>query len=140
MSIEQTLESINAGIQQLVAGQQQLLAALNTPQATHVQIPAPPPIPQAPVQAAAPIPQQSPAYVPAPQNPTPSAPALPGNAAAPFSDAKGLMDYAMQKYQQLGPVKGGMIQSILMGMNTPNINMLQPAQYAEFYSKVEAIQ
>lgn len=50
------------------------------------------------------------------------------------------MDYAMQKYQQLGPVKGGMIQNVLMGMNCPNINMLQPAQYAEFYSKVESIQ
>jgi hypothetical protein len=140
MTIEQTLESINAGIQQLVAGQQQLIASLNTPQVSHASVPTPPPVPQAPVQAAAPIPPQQPAYAPAPQNPAPPAPALPGNTAAPFVDAKGLMDYAMQKYQQLGPVKGGMIQSILMGMNTPNINMLQPAQYAEFYSKVESIQ
>ena len=136
MTIEQTLESINAGIQQLVSGQQQLLAALHAPQANHAQVPqSPAPVPQAP----APVPAPQPAYAPAPQSPAPSAPAVPAGA-APFSDAKGLMDYAMQKYQQLGPVKGGMIQSILMGMNTPNINMLQPAQYAEFYSKVESIQ
>ena len=136
MTIEQTLESINAGIQQLVSGQQQLLAALHTPQANHAQVPqSPAPVPQAP----APVPAPQPAYAPAPPNPAPSAPAVPAGA-APFADAKGLMDYAMQKYQQLGPVKGGMIQSILMGMNTPNINMLQPAQYAEFYSKVESIQ
>ena len=140
MTIEQTLESINAGIQQLVSGQQQLLAALHTPQANYAPAPSQPAIPPAPVpQAPAPVPAPQPAYAPAPQSPAPSAPAVPA-AAAPFADAKGLMDYAMQKYQQLGPVKGGMIQSILMGMNTPNINMLQPAQYAEFYSKVESIQ
>ena len=129
MTIEQTLESINAGIQQLVSGQQQLLAALHTPQANYAPAPSQPAIPPAPVpQAPAPVPAPQPAYAPAPQSP------------APFSDARGLMDYTMHKYQQLGPVKGGMIQSILMGMNTPNINMLQPAQYAEFYSKVESIQ
>lgn len=139
MTIEQTLESINTGIQQLVAGQQQLLAVLNAPQAAYASIPTPPPVPQAPAQAAAPIPQQQPAYQPAPQNPAPPASSVPAGA-APFVDAKGLMDYAMQKYQQLGPVKGGMIQTVLMGMNCPNINMLQPAQYAEFYSKVESIQ
>lgn len=139
MTIEQTLDSINTGIQQLVAGQQQLLVALLAPPSHNAQVPqAPAQVPQAPVQAAAPIPQQQPAYQPAPQNPAPPSPSVPAGA-APFVDAKGLMDYAMQKYQQLGPVKGGMIQTVLMGMNCPNINMLQPAQYAEFYSKVESI-
>ena len=46
----------------------------------------------------------------------------------------------MEKYRVLGPVKGGLIQSILLEMGVTNINAVPTERFAEFYSKVEAIQ
>ena len=46
----------------------------------------------------------------------------------------------MEKYRVLGPVKGGLIQSILLEMGVTNINAVPAERFAEFYSKVEAIQ
>ena len=50
------------------------------------------------------------------------------------------MQYCMAKYQQLGPVKGGVIQTILLNLGCSNLNSLQPSQYGAFYTAVEAIQ
>ena len=49
------------------------------------------------------------------------------------------MTYCMEKYRTLGPVKGGMIQTILVELGHNNLNSLRPDQYADFYQKVEAI-
>jgi hypothetical protein len=68
------------------------------------------------------------------------APAPAAASTVPFGDHAGMMKWTMSKYQTLGPVKGGLIQSILQGMGIANINSLAPEQYAEFVAKVEAIQ
>ena len=139
MSIEKNLEIIAHGITKLVEGQKQLLELLN-PNATPQEAPQQPaaPVPQAaPAPQPAPAPAPEPAAVPA-QAPA-AAPAAPA-AVAPFTDNHGLMQYCMAKYQQLGPVKGGTIQTILLNLGCSNLNALQPAQYGSFYTAVEAIQ
>lgn len=50
------------------------------------------------------------------------------------------MQYVMAKYKALGPVKGGMIQSVLTSLGVTNINEVKPEQYAAFHAGVEAIQ
>jgi len=102
------------------------------------QTPEPLPVPAAPavppVIAAVP----APAPAPAPAAPTVVAPAIPATA-APFTDNKGLMAYCMSKYSTLGPVKGGQIQQILIGMGHQNLNSIPAEQYGEFFTKVEAL-
>ena len=139
MSIEKNLEIIAHGITKLVEGQKQLLELLN-PNGTQ---------PAAPQQPAAPVPQAAPAAQPAPA-PAPEPAAVPAQApaaapaapaaVAPFTDNHGLMQYCMAKYQQLGPVKGGTIQTILLNLGCSNLNALQPSQYGAFYTAVEAVQ
>ena len=139
MSIEKNLEIIAHGITKLVEGQKQLIEMLN-PNGTQYEAPQQPaaPVPQAaPAAQPAPAPAPEPAAVPA-QAPA-AAPAAPA-AVAPFTDNHGLMQYCMAKYQQLGPVKGGTIQTILLNLGCSNLNALQPSQYGSFYTAVEAIQ
>jgi hypothetical protein len=59
--------------------------------------------------------------------------------AVPFSDSKGLIEYVMAAYKEMGPTKGAGIQGVLVGMGLANINDVQPAQYGDFYAKVEAL-
>jgi len=80
-----------------------------------------PPVFIAPVPASAPEPVAAPA---------PS---------APFSDNKGLLEYVMTVYKDLGPERGAGIQTILIEMGTQNINDLKPEQYGQFYTKVEGL-
>ena len=99
--------------------------------------PVPAPVPQyqpQPAPAPAPVQQYQPQPAPVPN---PYAPAPTG---APFTDGKGLMEYCMNKYKVLGPVKGGLIQQVLTELGCVNLATLQPAQYATFFAKVEAIQ
>lgn len=58
---------------------------------------------------------------------------------APFSDAKGLVDYVMAAYKTMGPEKGAGIQSILVGLGYQNINDVKPEHYAELHKKIEAL-
>ena len=158
MSIEKHIESMAVGIAQLVEGQNRILAALSASHANqHQQVPQPlpsvpaqpsmPPAAPAPVQQHPAVPAQAPApgYTQQPQQP----PAMPGYAQqpqqptpgqAPFTDNKGLMAYCMEKYRVLGPVKGGLIQNVLLDMGVNNINAVPVERYAEFYARVEAIQ
>lgn len=90
-----------------------------------------------------PVPAPTPAPFPPPAPPfaiplPPAAPPLPP-AACPITDAKAMLEYCMNKYRSLGPVKGGMIQTILIEMGIANINAIPTDRYAEFYAKVEAI-
>ena len=98
-------------------------------------------VPVAPAPTVAPTP--APTIPPAPTAP-PVTPAVPSFAAppavtVPFADAKGLMSYCMGKYSALGPVRGGEIQQVLVGMGHANLNAVRPDQYAEFFVKVEAL-
>lgn len=58
---------------------------------------------------------------------------------APFSDTKGLSDYAMASYKALGPQKGLGIQTILVKFGYQSLNQIKPEQYYEFYKQVEAL-
>ena len=63
----------------------------------------------------------------------------PAPAGAPFSDAKGLIDYVMGAYKALGPQKGAQIQTVLTGLGYQNINDVKPEHYADLFKGVEAL-
>ena len=65
--------------------------------------------------------------------------AAPAGNAAPFTDGKGLIDYVMTIYKELGPEKGAKIQGVLTEMGLQNVNELRPTEYDAFYAKVEAL-
>lgn len=115
----------------------------------------------APVQAVAPAPapvvQAAPA-MPAPPvftplvtltpAPTPVAPVVSAAPApvtaspsekAPFTDAKGLIDFVMASYKALGPQKGAGIQGVLTSLGYSNINDVNPAHYDALFAGVKAL-
>jgi len=97
--------------------------------------PTPAPVVEAPVVEAAP------AVTPVmPAAPTfePVA-AEPAGAKAPFTDGKGLIDYVMTAYKEMGAEKGAQIQGVLVEMGLQNVNELRPTEYDAFFAKVEAL-
>ena len=58
---------------------------------------------------------------------------------APFTDGKGLIDYVMTAYKEMGAEKGAKIQGVLTEMGLQNVNELRPTEYDAFYAKVEAL-
>ena len=119
MSLEAKIEALTAAVTALTA----VLAGRAAPTVAA----APAPAPQVPTVAATPT-----APVPAPV--VAAAPA-----GAPFSDAKGLMDYVMSAYKALGPQKGASIQQVLTGLGVSTINEVKPEQYAALFAGVEAL-
>ena len=100
------------------------------------------------VQAEKPIeiPQTSPVITESPVAPVmPAAPtfepACPTHdvAKAPFTDGKGLIDYVMTAYKEMGAEKGAQIQGVLVEMGLQNVNELRPTEYDAFFAKVEAL-
>ena len=129
--------SIEAKIEALTAAVTALTAALTTRAAPTVAA-APAPVAVVPAPVAAPAPVAPPvAAMPAP--PTFTAPPVVAPTAAPFSDAKGLMDYVMSAYKALGPQKGASIQQVLTGLGVSTINEVKPEQYAALFAGVEAL-
>ena len=63
----------------------------------------------------------------------------PAGAKAPFTDGKGLIDYVMTAYKEMGAEKGAKIQGVLTEMGLQNVNELRPTEYDAFYTKVEAL-
>jgi len=124
MTIESKLDSLTAAIVALVAVLDRTPTVAAAPVAAPV--PAPAPVVAAPI-AAMPAP---PTFV----APPPAAPA-----GAPFSDAKGLMDYVMSSYKALGPQKGAQIQQVLGSIGASTINEVRPEQYAALFTGVEAL-
>ena len=138
MSIEQTLERIamsNERMERLLESLISVMENMELPLPEAKETPAPAP---APTPAPAPAPTPTPAFVMPPiPEPTPApAPAVP---VAPFTDSASLVKYCMEKYRVLGPIKGGLIQSILLEMGVTNINAVPAERFAEFYGKVEAL-
>ena len=86
----------------------------------------------APVVEAAPVMPAAPTFEPVVE-------AAPAGNAAPFTDGKGLIDYVMTIYKELGPEKGAKIQGVLTEMGLQNVNELRPTEYDAFYVKVEAL-
>ena len=129
--------SLEAKIDALTAAVTALTAAL-TARAAPTVAAAPAPVAVAPTPVAAPALVVPPvAVMPAP--PTFTAPPVAAPTAAPFSDAKGLMDYVMSAYKALGPQKGASIQQVLTGLGVSTINEVKPEQYAALFAGVEAL-
>lgn len=123
MSLEVKIEALTAAVTQLIAvmSQGQQPAASPAPAAAPVAAPA----------AAMPAP---PSFAPPVFTPPAAAPT-----GAPFTDAKGLMDYTMAAYQAMGAAKGAGIQNVLSSMGTANVNDIKPEQFAQFFAGVEAL-
>ena len=68
-----------------------------------------------------------------------TAPAPQAAGGAPFSDAKGLMDYVLASYKAMGQEKGAMIQGVLTTLGYQNINEIKPEHYSALYAGVEAL-
>jgi len=131
--------SLEAKIEELTRAVIALTAKIDSMQSEVHEAPAPAPEPApAPV---APAPEPAPAPVaPAPEPaPAPVAPAPEPVPAAPFADGKGLIEYVMSAYKELGPEKGAGIQNVLVGLGVQNINDVKPEQYGQFYAAVEAL-
>ena len=77
--------------------------------------------------------------MPAPPSFEPVVEAAPVANAAPFTDGKGLIDYVMTVYKELGAEKGAGIQGVLVEMGLNNVNEVRPAEYGTFFAKVEAL-
>ena len=58
---------------------------------------------------------------------------------APFTDGKGLIDYVMGAYKQMGAEKGARIQNVLMSLNYSNINDVKPEHYGALFHGIEAL-
>lgn len=86
-----------------------------------------------------PAPAPAPVAMPAPpvfaaQVPTPAQ-----GSAAPFTDVKGMIDYVMGVYRELGPQKGALIQNVLTGLGYQNINDVKPEHYSALFQGVEQL-
>ena len=89
----------------------------------------------APVTAPAPVVEAAPVMPAAPT----FEPVVEAAGKAPFTDGKGLIDYVMTAYKEMGAEKGAKIQGVLTEMGLQNVNELRPTEYDAFYSKVEAL-
>lgn len=130
MSIEAKIDALTAAVTALTA----VLAGRAAP--TVAAAPAPVAVVPAPVAAPAPV---APPVATMPAPPTFTAPPVAAPTAAPFSDAKGLMDYVMSAYKALGPQKGASIQQVLTGLGVSTVNEVKPEQYAALFAGVEAL-
>jgi hypothetical protein len=128
MTIEAKLDSLTAAIRDLVA----VLDPAPTVAVAAVAAPI-----AAPAPVAAPVAAPVTAAMPAP--PTFVAPPPPAAPVAPFSDAKGLMDYVMSSYKNLGPQKGAQIQGVLGSIGASTINEVRPEQYAALFTGIEML-
>ena len=100
---------------------------------------APAPVTVAPTPMPAPPVFTAPVAVPAPVV-APVAVSAPATLEkAPFTDGKGLIDFVMGTYKQLGPQKGAGIQGVLTGLGYSNINDINPAHYDALYAGVKGL-
>jgi len=147
MSIEAKIEALTAAIVTLTAK----LESSNVAPAAPVA-PAPAPVVQAApvtVTVVDPVPAAPVPVVTAPGAVTLAMPAppsfigvvapAPAPAGAPFTDAKGLMDYVLASYKSMGQEKGAMIQGVLTTLGYQNINEIKPEHYSALYAGVEAL-
>lgn len=56
---------------------------------------------------------------------------------APFTDPKGLMDYLMKRYSELGAEKGAKIQDVLKSLGVSTVNEVKVEQYDALFAGVE---
>ena len=115
-------------------------APVIAPVAVPLVVPTPVAPVAAPVVVVAPVPVMvSPSSMPAPPTFAPVAPVAAPSAAAPFTDAKGLIDFVMAAYRVMGPQKGAQIQTVLTGLGYANINDIKQSDYAALFAGIEAL-
>ena len=136
--IQTLIDALPHDTKQAVA---EVVAPAPAPVIAPVAVPLVVPTPVAPVAApvvvVAPVPVMvSPSSMPAP--PT-FAPVAAPSAAAPFTDAKGLIDFVMAAYRVMGPQKGAQIQTVLTGLGYANINDIKQSDYAALFAGIEAL-
>jgi hypothetical protein len=68
-----------------------------------------------------------------------TAPTPVATSSAPFTDAKGLIDFVMAAYRTMGPQKGAQIQTVLTGLGYANINDIKQSDYAALFAGIEAL-
>lgn len=134
MSLETKLEALTAAIGELV----KVMAAARVDIGPSTRTAPPLPPVAAPVAPAAPAP--APLMPPPPVFTAPPAPVPPlVGSGAPFGDPKGLIDYVMSAYRDMGPTKGAQIQQVLTSLGYANINDVKPEHYGTLYANVEML-
>lgn len=98
-----------------------------------------PPAPIVVMPAPMPVAPPAVAMPPVPTFTPPAAPVAPLGAKAPFSDAKGLMDYLMKTYGTLGPEKGAKIQEVMKSLGANAVNEVTADKYDALFAGVEAL-
>jgi hypothetical protein len=143
MSIESEIANLSEVIEKLIVviGNQQPAPAPAPVVEALKPAPAPAPVVEAPKPTPAPAP--APAAMPAPpvfETPAPVAEAMKAQQeSVPFSDSKGLIDYVMKAYKEMGVQKGAEIQKVLVQCGYQNINEVRPESYYGIYRGVEAL-
>ena len=140
MSLELTIENLTVAINTLIDSiNKQGIRAPIAPMVAPVAVAAAPVAAPVPVAVVAPVAAPIAAPVmPAPPSfvaPTPVAAAV----GAPFTDPKGLIDFVMTSYKNLGPAKGAGIQGVLTGLGYQNINDVKAEHYAALFTGIEAL-
>ena len=140
MSLELTIENLTVAINTLIDSiNKQGIRAPIAPMVAPVAVAAAPVA--APVAVVAPVaaPIAAPVMPAAPTFDIPQAiTQIPQNG-APFTDPKGLIDFVMTSYKNLGPAKGAGIQGVLTGLGYQNINDVKAEHYAALFSGIEAL-
>ena len=146
MSLEAKIDNLSAVIEKLISV---LESNAVTPTVKETPAPVVKEEPKPAVVAAPAAPQAAPA--PAPTHmPTPPTfePVTPPEVAevmaeqakkAPFDTAKGLVDYVMAAYREMGPTKGQGIQKVLVLAGYQNINDVKPEHYFEVWTGIEKL-
>ena len=146
MSLEAKIDNLSAVIEKLISV---LESNAVTPTVKETPAPVVKEEPKPAVVAAPAAPQAAPA--PAPTHmPTPPTfePVTPPEVAevmaeqakkAPFDTAKGLVDYVMSAYREMGPAKGQGIQKVLVLAGYQNINDVKPEHYFEVWTGIEKL-
>ena len=147
MSIESEIEALTQAVRALTA---QLQSSSTAPAAHVVQASSHIPMSAAAPYVSDPVPAVAadiaPDMVP-PSNEMPAPPVFvtpapvvtPVPNDVPFSDGKGLIDYVMNAYKEMGPQKGAQIQSVLVGLGYQNINDVVAEHYAALYAGIERL-
>ena len=142
MSLELTIENLTVAINTLIDSiNKQGIRAPIAPMVAPVAVAAAPVAAPVPVAVVAPVaaPIAAPVMPAAPTFEIPQAiTQIPQNG-APFTDPKGLIDFVMTSYKNLGPAKGAGIQSVLTGLGYQNINDVKPDHYAALFAGVEGL-
>lgn len=145
MYLEQQLQKLTDAVTQLilVIESQKLPVAQLSIVEQVPNVPAPTPI--APVMVTPPVQAiATPAPVSAsPSNVMPPPPVFAAPVApvvnVPFTDGKGLIDYVMKSYSEMGTEKGAGIGNVLKSLNYSNINDVKPEHYAALFAGVEGL-